>query len=62
MKVEITQRFAAKTRSESKNVAGKVQMPEVLRGSLGRQLCRQLGVYTQFYGAYNRVIGKRRIV
>jgi hypothetical protein len=34
MKVEITQRFAAKTRSESKNVAGKAQMQGVLRGSL----------------------------
>jgi hypothetical protein len=34
VKVEITHWVAAKTRSESKNVAGKAQMPEVLRGSL----------------------------
>jgi hypothetical protein len=37
MKVEITQRFATKIRSESKNVAGKAQMPEVLRGSLTKR-------------------------
>jgi hypothetical protein len=34
MKHKIRQGVAAKTRSESKNVAGKAQMPEVLRGSL----------------------------
>jgi hypothetical protein len=34
VKVEITHRVAATTRSESKNVAGKAQMSEVLRGSL----------------------------
>jgi hypothetical protein len=36
MKTDITQRVEANTRSESKNVAGKAQMPEVLRGSLTR--------------------------
>jgi hypothetical protein len=34
MKHKIEQKVEANTRSESKNVAGKAQMPKVLRGSL----------------------------
>jgi hypothetical protein len=37
MKTNIKQGVEANTRSESKNVAGKAQMSEVLRGSLTKR-------------------------